>query len=65
MRCFKKANGKLSPEDVERVVQETVAEQQLEGIHMTDIEIEKLRAYLRGDITKEQYKAWVLESVGV
>lgn len=47
------------------MVQETVAEQQLEGIHMTDIEIEKLRAYLRGDITKEQYKAWALESVGI
>lgn len=58
-------DGKLSPEDAERVVQETVAEQRLDGCYMASEEIEKLREYARGDITKEQYEAWVVQSLNL
>lgn len=63
MRKYVTQNGKLSPEDIERVIAETVAEQRLEGLRVTDKEIEKLRAYLSGGITRDEYMAWVRESV--
>lgn len=65
MRIYEKVNGKLKPEDADRVVEETVTEQRLEGIHMTDEEIGKLRDYVHGRITKDEYTAWALKSSGV
>lgn len=65
MRHFEKTNGRLSPADIERVIEETVAEQRLEGLTVTDDEIRKLRAYLSGEITKDDYMVWVRESVAV
>ena len=32
---------------------------------MTDEEIGKLREYVRGEISKAQHRAWVLERAGV
>lgn len=63
MRKYDLVDGKLSPEDIERVIAETVAEQRLEGLRVTDEEIEKLRAYLSGRITRDEYMDWVRESV--
>lgn len=65
MRHFEKTNGQLSSADIERVIEETVAEQRLEGLTVTDDEICKLWAYLSGEITKDDYMAWVRESVAV
>lgn len=63
MRKYDLVDGKLSPEDIERVIAETVAEQRLEGLTVTDEEIGKLRSYLSGGITRDEYMAWVRESV--
>lgn len=63
MRKYDMTDGKLSPEDIERVIAETVAEQRLEGLTVTDEEIGKLRSYLSGEITRGEYMAWVRESV--
>lgn len=64
MRKFEKVNGRLRPEDADRIVEETIAEQRLEGIHLTDEEIGKLRDYVHGRITGGEYDAWVLEHAG-
>ena len=63
MRKYALVDGKLSPEDIERVIAETVAEQRLEGLTVTDEEVGKLRAHLSGEITLDDYMAWVRESV--
>lgn len=63
MRKYVTQNGKLSPEDAEHLVQEVVADQRLEGIRMTDEEIDKLRDLANGRITRDEYMDWVLESV--
>lgn len=63
MKLYEKIDGRLSPDDVESLVQEAVADQLLEGIKMTPEEIDKLRDYAHGRITKAEYDAWVRESV--
>lgn len=60
MRYYKKIDGKLSPDDVESIVQRTIAEQALEGSHMTEEEINKLRAYASSQITDGEYMAWAV-----
>lgn len=59
MRKCVTQNGKLSPEDAEHLVQEVVADQRLEGLYMTDDEIEKLRDLANGRITERDYDSWV------
>lgn len=61
MRHYDTSGDKLSPEDAEHLVQAAVADQRLEGIHMTDDEIDKLRDLANGRITKQEYDAWVQE----
>lgn len=60
MRYYKKIDGKLSPDDVESIVQRTIATQALEGSHMTEEEIDKLRAYVSGQITDDEYTEWAI-----
>ena len=60
MRHFKKGpDGRYSDADIERIIEETVAEQRLEGLDMTEAEIGKLRDLLHGRITEADYDAWV------
>lgn len=61
MRYYDTSGGKLSPEDAEHLVQAVVADQRLEGLHMADAEIDKLRDFANGRITKQEYDAWVRE----
>lgn len=63
MRYYDTSGGKLSPEDAEHLVQAAVADQRLEGLHMADAEIDKLRDLANGRITKQEYDTWVRERV--
>ena len=65
MRNYECVNGRLTPEDVEHIVQSAVASNRLEGLENTPEEIDMLRKYVQGDISRESYKAWILQSVGV
>lgn len=65
MRLYKKIDGQLAPEDIERCVQAAVSSSRLEGLNMTDEEIAKLRDYAYGRITEAEYDAWVLDRAGV
>lgn len=65
MRLYKKIDGQLAPEDIERCVQAAVADNRLEGMSMTDEEVEKLRERANGKISKEEYMQWVLQHAGV
>lgn len=56
MRIFKKGpDGKYSDEDIERMIEETVAEQRLEGIILGEAEVARLRDYAFGRITWDEY----------
>lgn len=57
-------DGKLSPEDADRLVRETIATQRMEGIELTGIEITKLEDLAHGRITKAEYDAWLRERLG-
>lgn len=62
MRIFKKgSDGRYSGTDIERMIEEAAADQRLEGIVVTDAEIEKVRDYLHGRISKDDYMAWALK----
>lgn len=60
MKRYEKENGVLNPDDVESIVRETVAEQALEGLHMTEEEIGKLRDYVSGRISSAEYMEWAV-----
>lgn len=60
-----KTPGKPTYEEAEKLVQETVASNRLEGLDPTQEEIDMLRKYAHGEITKAEYKAWILEHAGV
>ena len=64
---FDAATGRmhLEPGDVERVVHNVVATHRLDGIYPTEDEINKLREYANGKITKAEYMTWVLSKAGV
>lgn len=65
MKYYKKTNGRLSDDGVEEIVQSVVASSRLEGYHASDDVIDMLKKYARGEVSKEQYKTWVLEKAGV
>lgn len=60
MKRYEKENGALRPDDVESIVRETVAEQALEGMRMTEEEISKLRDYVGGKISSAAYMEWAV-----
>lgn len=65
MRNYAKVDGKLTPEDVEHIVQEIVASSRLEGYYMSDEEIEMLRKYTNGEISDSEYTAWACKRAEV
>lgn len=64
MKAIKRVNGRLSPEDVEYCVQAAIAENRLEGLESTEEEIQMLRKCLSGEITEDEYMAWVRRLAG-
>ena len=65
MRYYKRINGKLSPEDVDDIVRRTVADHRLEGMNTSLEEIDMLRKFVAGEISDDEYTAWIFEHVGV
>ena len=65
MRYYKRINGKLSPEDVDDIVRRAIGNNRLEGMDTSPEEAEMLRKFVAGEISDDEYTAWIFEHVGV
>ena len=65
MRYYKRINGKLSPEDVDDIVRRAIGNNRLEGMDTSLEEIDMLRKFVAGEISDDEYTAWIFEHVGV
>lgn len=65
MRYYERINGKLSPEDVDDIVRRAIGNNRLEGMDTSLEEIDMLRKFVAGEISDDEYTAWIFEHVGV
>ena len=65
MRWCHKVNGRLLPEDVDDIVRASIASNRLEGMPASVEEAEMLRRFVVGEISGDEYDAWVLSRIGV
>lgn len=65
MRFYRRIDGKLSPDDVDDIVRGAVASNRLEGMPTSLEEAEMLRRYISGEISDDEYTAWILRHIGV
>lgn len=65
MRYYERINGKLSPEDVDDIVRRAIGNNRLEGMDTSPEEAEMLRKFVAGEISDDEYTAWIFEHVGV
>lgn len=65
MRLYRRIDGRLSPEDVEDIVQATVASARLSGMYTPPDEVEMLRRLVADEISHDEYMAWALAKAGV
>lgn len=65
MRWYRRVNGRLSPEDVDDIVRASIASNRLEGMPTSAEEAEMLRRFVLGEISGDEYDAWVLSRIGV
>lgn len=65
MRFYTRVNGKLSSEDVEDIVQSTVAWARLSGMYTPPEDVEMLRRLAAEEISHDEYMAWALTKAGV
>lgn len=65
MHTYKRIDGRLSDAAVDDVVHAVVVSNRQEGIDTPVDEIEMLSRYGRGEVTKDQYKQWILDKAGI